>query len=86
MARLNVAQRIVIVVGLGIGLAFFGHWVTNLGVHRVGWLSYAPLSRTVYALPQGGLHPWARLLIWLVLTALWLGASLALLRSRTTAS
>jgi type VI protein secretion system component VasK len=30
-----------------------------------------------------GLHPWARLLIWLIFVAVWMIASLAVLRRRT---
>jgi hypothetical protein len=33
-------------------------------------------------LPVGGLHPWVRMMVWLVLTAVWVLASVALLRSR----
>jgi heme/copper-type cytochrome/quinol oxidase subunit 1 len=78
---LNLAQRIVVVIGLGIGLDVFGQWLVSRGSGATGWVAYAPLSRAVY-LPVGGLHPWVRMMVWLVLTAVWVLASVALLRSR----
>ncbi|MGC1418948.1 MAG: hypothetical protein WA786_02350 [Acidimicrobiales bacterium] len=79
--RLNSAQRVVIVIGVGAALLFFGDWVTSLGSRSfTGWTGYAPLQST-YVPYLGGLHPWARLVIWLALIALWLAMSIALLRS-----
>ena len=71
-------QRVVIVIGLAAGLFAIGTWVTRLG-SRVRWVAYAPLSHPSHGL-AGGMHPWVRLLIWLVLIAAWTVASVALLR------
>jgi hypothetical protein len=82
---LNTRQRIVVVIGLGVGLYFFGGWVTTRGGVGAGWVAYAPLSNTVNTAnyPGQGLHPWVRLIIWLALIAVWVLASVALLRSRS---
>ena len=83
--RLNVRQRVVIVIGFGVGLYFLGSWVTALGRRGTsfGWVAYAPLSRSVNTadLPGSGLHPWVRLLIWLLLTVVWAIVGVLLLRS-----
>jgi hypothetical protein len=79
---LNLAQRIVMVIGLGIGLDVFGQWLVSRWAGSYGWVAYAPLSRAVYP-PVGGLHPWVRMVVWLVLTAVWVLASVSLLRSRS---
>ncbi len=76
---LNSGQKLVVVVGLGLALYFFGGWATTLNTFS-GWVAYAPLSSTVNV-PGGGLHPWVRLVIWLVLILVWVLASVALLRS-----
>jgi hypothetical protein len=84
--RLNLAQRIVTIIGLGIALGIFGLWVTTRGGIS-GWVGYAPLSTSaayrsnLSVVFRGGLHPWVRLAIWLALTVVWTGASIALLRS-----
>jgi hypothetical protein len=79
-------QRIVIVIGLGVGLYFFGGWVTTRGDVGSGWVAYAPLSNAVKTadLPGPGLHPWVRLLIWLAVISIWVVAGVLLLRSRPT--
>ena len=66
------------------GLYFFGGWVTTRGGVAAGWVAYAPLSNTgnTANYPGPGLHPWVRLIIWLALIAVWVVASVALLRSR----
>jgi len=86
LPRLNLRQRIIIVIGLGLGLAFFGLWATTPRGAAFGWVGYAPLSssaayRSNVSIAFGGLHPWVRLLIWLTLTAIWMAASVILLRS-----
>jgi len=83
--RFNVQQRVVIVIGLGVGLYCFGGWVTTRGGSGSGWVAYAPLSNTINAsdLPGPGLHPWVRLLIWLALIAVWVVVGVVLLRSRS---
>ena len=82
MNRLNLPQRIVLVIGWGAMLWFFGLWVTGIGT-AFGWVAYAPLSNT-FAGP-GGLHPWVRLLIWLVLVVVWMAGAMWLLRTRLAA-
>ena len=82
MTRLNLAQRLVLVIGLGFGLAFFGEWVTIQGTHSIGWVGYAPLSGATFTPLPGGLHEWVKLMIWLGLTIIWTSAALILLRPR----
>jgi hypothetical protein len=77
--RVNRAQRMVVVVGLAAALWFVGGWATT-SVGATGWVGYAPLTNAVNV-PPGGLHPWARLLIWLALVLVWVLASFAVLRS-----
>lgn len=52
--------------------------------HRIDGLGYAPLQ--TYTTPNilGGLHPWVRLVIWLLLILVWVVASLLLFRSAST--
>jgi hypothetical protein len=76
---LNIHQRIILVIGLGAAIFFFGGWVTTRGA-LTGWVAYAPLSNTAN-FPNMGLHPWVRLLIWLALILVWLVFSVAVLRS-----
>lgn len=81
---MNRGQRIVIVVGLGVALYFAGGWITTRGSGaQYGWVAYAPLSNTYNTPNLGGFHPWVRLVIWLVLIAVWVMASAFLLRSRS---
>ncbi|MHB1987239.1 MAG: hypothetical protein ACYCSF_04520 [Acidimicrobiales bacterium] len=81
MSKLNRAQTVVLVVALGAGLLVLGRWLTHLGSRGVsGWTGYAPLSNGLVA--TGGLQPWARLVICLVLIVFWAAISLLLLRSR----
>jgi heme/copper-type cytochrome/quinol oxidase subunit 1 len=79
--RLNSAQRVICVIGVGVGLFLVGSWVTSLGQNaNFGWVAYAPLSNSTLIPHPGGLHPWVRLVIWLVLTLLWAGVALALFK------
>ena len=88
---LNHSQRIVVVAGAGIALYFFGAWAMTWGTRGfTGWTGYAPLqnknslSFTTSTDYLGlGLHPWIRLVIWLILAAVWVGFSLVTLRSAT---
>src|SRR5579863_3788342 len=85
MGRLNLSQRIVIVIGLGAALWVFGGWVMTWGTSYpgdVGWTGYAPLSTSFYMPPVGGMHPWVRVVIWLALIAGWVTASTFVLRTR----
>lgn len=88
----NLAQRLVVVFGLGAAVYLIGVWATSLH-SNYGWVGYAPLARgsVMYSSATsvtfvasslgGGFHPWFRLAIWLVLIAVWTGVSVALLRS-----
>ncbi|HEY5103423.1 MAG TPA: hypothetical protein VII65_00105 [Acidimicrobiales bacterium] len=80
--RFNFAQRVVLVVGLGILFFFFGSWVTNFGSHSfTGWVGYAPLNNTSMIARFGGLHAGVRLVLWLAFTIVWMVLSLLLLRN-----
>lgn len=76
-----------LVVGLGIGLYLFGSWLTAAGT-ATGWVGYAPLRR-IGSYPTVGAfewRPWEALVVWLVLTAVWVAISMWLLRRRGSAS
>ena len=80
---LNRAQRIVIVFVIAIGAAFYvlGEWLTGLGSHLPsGWAAYAPMSNQFNT---AGLHPWVRLVIWIILIAVWAALSMPLLRAES---
>lgn len=89
MGRLNRGQRIVLVVALGAALYVLGVYITTLDTPGSGWVAYAPLSQVAHSsftgTPFAGLHPWVRLVVWLGLTVIWAGCSVALLRSRPRA-
>jgi heme/copper-type cytochrome/quinol oxidase subunit 1 len=73
------AQRIVLVIALAVALGVLGRYLISLGrPDHFGWFAYAPLNSTSTIRPPG-LQPWARLLIWLGLIAVWSLASLVLL-------
>jgi heme/copper-type cytochrome/quinol oxidase subunit 1 len=75
--RLNMAQRVVVVIALGLTLGIVAGYLTGLGV-RTGWYAYAPLSGQV--LPPGIGEPgWLRLVIWLAAISLWALTSLRVL-------
>jgi hypothetical protein len=78
--RLGFAQRIVVVVALGLALGVLGNFLVNLGSPGAdsGWFGYAPLTRSVLEV-GGGLSGWQRLLVWLAVIAIWAAASLRLL-------
>jgi hypothetical protein len=85
----RLAQRIILVIGLGLALAVLGRYLVTLRQSgNFGWYSYAPLNSslskgdTSTVVLQGhlGLRPWLRLLIWLALIGVWTSASLFLLR------
>lgn len=76
MATLDVAQRIVLVIGFALVLLVFGHWVTHIGAH--GLLGFR--SQLLPRAGGGGVPPWARFLIWLVLIVAWSVGSVWLLR------
>ncbi|HEY5015635.1 MAG TPA: hypothetical protein VII59_02540 [Streptosporangiaceae bacterium] len=77
---LSRAQRIVIVIALGLALGAVGSYLVSLGGGiRSGWYAYSPLTASVYA-PRTGLAGWLQLIIWLVLTGIWALASVRVLR------
>jgi hypothetical protein len=79
--RLNHAQRVVIVVALGFALYFLGAWVTSLGLHLpYGSATYTNLEASNNI---GGLYPWVRFTIWLLLIATWVGVSIPMLRDHS---
>jgi hypothetical protein len=73
------------VIGLGLALYSFGTWATAIGVRGLtGWTGYAPLQSVNPSLGAGGLYPWVRLLIWLVLIGVWTCISAALVGERSS--
>jgi hypothetical protein len=77
---LNRSQRLVLVVGLAAALYAFGLWLTGLGSNlREGWVAYAPLSNQF---DITGLHPWVRLVVWILLIAVWAFTSAWILRDQ----
>jgi heme/copper-type cytochrome/quinol oxidase subunit 1 len=78
MDKLGMAQRVVVVMALGLALGIVASYVTTLGM-RTGWYAYAPLSGQVFQ-PQGTGEPgWLRLVIWLATIIIWALASLRVL-------
>jgi hypothetical protein len=79
---LNRSQAIVVVIGLGLALWVLGGWLTDLGSNSpVGSMTYGPFS-TGDAF--GGFHPWLRLIIWLLVIAVWVRSSTALLSTKSS--
>ena len=77
---LSRAQRVVVVVALGLALGVVGNYLVSLGGGvRSGWYAYSPLTTSLQA-PGTGLPGWLRLIVWLVLTGLWALASIRVLR------
>jgi hypothetical protein len=89
MRRIDVlskAQRIVVVIALGLAFWVVGSYLTSVGTGGYplgGWTGYAPSSEGqffVVARWSPALHPWLRVIIWLVLIGIWALASLRVLR------
>lgn len=77
--RLSTAQRVVVVVALGLALGIVASYLNGLGT-RTGWYGYAPLSGQLFE-PQGIGEPgWLRLIIWLAAISLWALTSVRMLR------
>ena len=88
VGRLNRGQRIVLVVALAAALYVLGRYIMTLGNagSRLGCLRTANAGGTLtHWDARCGLHPWVRLVVWLGLTVIWAGCSVALLRSRPRA-
>ena len=62
--RLNLAQRIVVIIGLGLALAVAADYLTSL-VTEAGWYAYSPLTRPVISQSATGEPGWLRMIIWL---------------------
>lgn len=77
--RLGKAQRVVVVIALGLALYAVGSYLVALGSGALGWYAYAPLTTGPY-LPGRGLHAWLRVIIWLVVICTWALASVRVLR------
>jgi hypothetical protein len=78
---LGQAQRVIVVVALGLALGALGSYLTSLGGGPAfGWYAYSPLTSATFA--PGGLPGWLRLIIWLALIGLWALVSLRVLRPR----
>ena len=77
--RLNLAQRIVVIIGLGLALAVAADYLTSL-VTEAGWYAYSPLTRPVISQSATGEPGWLRMIIWLAAISLWSAASATLLR------
>ena len=77
--RLGTAQRVVVVIALGLALGVVASYLTSLGT-RTGWYAYAPLSGQVFQPPGIGPPGWLRVIIWLAAISLWTLASLRVLR------
>jgi hypothetical protein len=76
---LSRSQRVVVVIALGLVLGTLGSYLVNLGNGLTsGWYAYSPLTSSLYA--PTGLHPWLRLIIWLVLIGAWAAGSIRVLR------
>src|SRR5450756_2350469 len=86
MGKLNMRQRLVVVIGFGAGLYFVGSWITTRGRVVTGWSSYAPLSVNSPQLGEPWLHPWVQLVIWLALVSIWVLGSMVLLRPPRSSS
>jgi hypothetical protein len=83
--RLNLAQRIVVVVALAAALDTIGELVTNFGRHLDGgWFGYAA-NAPLMTLPNEGLRPGLAAVVWLVLILVWMLCALRLFRSAETA-
>jgi hypothetical protein len=79
LGRLNLGQRVLIVITLGILLYLLGAWIATLGNRFYGWVAYTPLTG---ASPSpSGLTGREMILVWAFLALVWCGLSLVVLRS-----
>ena len=80
--RLGLAQRIVLIVGLGLGFLILGVYLVSLGSPsaQFGWFGYAPLTENVLVRAGDDLSPWQQMLIWLGLIITWTVAGIVILR------
>ena len=80
--RLTKAQRVVVVIALGLALGTVGSYLVRGSGVAFGWTGYAPLTSQIYGLGIGP-RPWLRVIIWLVLISLWALGSVRVLRPST---
>jgi hypothetical protein len=79
--RLNRAQRVVAVVAFGFALFFLGVWIVSFGSHLpYGSATFTSESSSYIV---GGLYPWVRFTIWMLLIVTWVGVSIPLLGDRS---
>ena len=83
--RVNLGQRIVLIIALGAVLVVCGVWMTSAGNWNGSTLVspfYVPNSGE---LVSGGSppHPWVQAWIWFIFIAIWTVCSLYLLRGRS---
>ncbi len=82
-SSLNFAQRVILVVALGLFLVIVGEvtlsWWQYGRVRFAGWTGYTPLTTTPIA--RVSLHPWVVIAYWAILITVWTAVSLTLLRS-----
>jgi hypothetical protein len=78
---LSKSQRVVVVIALGLALETLGSYLVNVGSGLVaGLYTYSPFTAGGGFLAPSGLDPWLRVIIWLVLIALWAAGSIRVLR------
>ena len=78
--RLNLAQRIVVIIAVGAAFIVVGDAITT-PQDPTGWTGYAPLeSGGVFCCGSFGRSVWHDAALWLVLIVLWSVLSLFLLR------
>lgn len=77
--KLSKAQRVVVVIALGVALGDIASYLASLGM-RFGWYAYSPLTGQQYQPPGNGLTELLRLVIWLAAIGLWAFASVTVLR------
>jgi hypothetical protein len=82
--KLGQAQRVVVVVALGVALLAAGSYILSLGQggFAFGWTGYAPpsVAALTASKPAGQWPGWVHLVVWLGLTCLWAVSSTRLLR------
>lgn len=79
---LSKAQRVVVVIALGLALDAVGSYLVSLGGGNAGFGWVAPVDSAVFV-PAGagpGFHGWVIVIIWLVLIGAWALASVRVLR------
>ena len=77
---LSKAQRIVVVVALGLALEVLGSYLGTLGSGAEYGGGFSPFGLTLEPSLPVALKPWLRLIIWLVLISVWALASVRVLR------